>query len=145
MGTRIIRTVDRLLAMVEPLTDDQARWTPSIPGWNSLAVIVTHVLANLEENVCAVIGGETVTRFREDEFYSPINSAVGLVEAWRALRPRIAATIDSLESVDMPAERSHPRRGAVSVREALMVVMAHAALHEGHAEMTWDFLLTIPQ
>ena len=140
---RIVRTVDRLVALSVSLTDELVCTPPPIAASNSLAVIVTHVLANLEENVCAVIDGEAVTRFRDDEFTTPIKTAVEIEDAWKTLRPRVEAAIAGLAAEDMAADRNHPRRGAVSVREVLMVVMAHAALHEGHAEVTRDYLLAM--
>ncbi|MCB0140064.1 MAG: DUF664 domain-containing protein, partial [Caldilineaceae bacterium] len=35
---------------------------------------------------------------------------------------------------------THPRRGQMSGRAILMVVMRHAAEHMGHAELTRDLL-----
>lgn len=138
---RIGRAIDRVVAATDTLTPAQVSWQPTLTGWNSLSGIVAHVLANAEENICGVIGGEITERDRESEFAPSGDSAAQLVARWQRLRPRLDSRIGSLTAEDLGAARVHPRRGQITVREVLIVVVGHVGLHEGHAELTRDYVL----
>ncbi len=138
---RILRAIDRVVGSMDLLTAEQIAWRPPIAGWNSMAAIVRHLLGNVEQNICGVIGGEAVNRAREAEFEPTIETAAELRAAWGALRPRVSAAILGLGVSEMVARRKHSWRGEISIREILLVVVAHVGQHEGHAELTRDVLI----
>ena len=138
---RILRAIDRVVGSMDLLTAAQITWVPPVPGWNSMAAIVTHLLGNVEQNICGVIGGEPVERDREAEFTPHIETAAELREQWAELRGRVAVVIGALTVAEMGELRKHSWRGEITVREVLLIVVAHVGQHEGHAQMTRDYLL----
>lgn len=140
-ASRLLRAMDRLVGTMDLLTPEQVAWQPPIPGWNSMATIVFHMTENLRENILGVVGGEERTRDREAEFREHLEAPAELREGWQALRPRAKAVLSRLSARDLDATRAHPRRGEITVREILLVMIAHVGQHEGHAQMTRDFLL----
>lgn len=138
---RITRAIGRVIASVDLLTAEQVLWQPPIAGWNNMAAILWHLLANVEDNICGVIGGDEMARHRDEEFDPPIETAGQLRDRWFALEPRVRAVLANLGADEMGATRKHRWRGEITVREVLMVVVAHVGQHEGHAQMTRDYLL----
>lgn len=135
---KIERCIGRIVdLMVE--CGDQARLAPPVPGANSLVSIVGHVLANVEENICGTVGGEPIERDRESEF-GAIREVSGLREAWATLRPRLREVAASIPSSGLLEPRTHPRRGEITVLEVFLVVLRHMGEHEGHAQLTRDWL-----
>ncbi len=140
IGSKTIREVDRLFACLDGLTADQLNWRPTQENTNSLAVLATHMMGNLQQNIFVVLGGEQDQRDRDAEFRAEGTSAVELQQPWSELKGRIQAKLDGL-SVDMlDQEYDHPRRGRVTGRELLLNAAMHAAEHAGHAELTRDLV-----
>ncbi len=138
---RILRCVDRILSLGDGLTEEQLGEKPDVAGWNSLASIARHVMANAEENILGVAGGQAVLRTREYEFVdNSSRTAAELQEHWRDLRRRLEAYFATLTLEALDDIREHRRRGRVTVLELLLVVLRHAAEHEGHAQMTRDYI-----
>lgn len=138
---RILRCIDRVAALTDGLSDQRVSAVPGIPGWNSLGAISWHVMANAEENLLGIVAGRPVLRDREYEFVDNAQRGrIAIVERWEVLRMDLRLLFDSLTPDRMDYLRFHPRRGQVSVLELLLVVFRHAAEHEGHAQMTRDFV-----
>ncbi len=128
--------VDRIVACLDGLDAEQLDWRPPHPEANSLLVIATHVLANVEENVCEVIGGEAVGRVREEECAAHEGSAEAVRGRWEGLQGRIGATLVRAGPEALERTYQHPRRQGLTGREVLLVAVRHAAEHAGEAELT---------
>ncbi len=136
--------IDRCISRIVEITvecDERAGDVPPVPGANSLASIVSHVLANVAENILGTVGGALISRDRDAEFASTA-SVADLLERWEALRPKLAAVAASIPTSELLAPRRHPRRGEIPVLEVFLVVLRHMGEHEGHAQLTRDWLLT---
>ena len=131
---KVLRTMDRLVATLEGLDRDAAAWRP-IESTNSVAAIVNHALANVEENVLSLIGGAPTGRDRSVEF-DPGVGPTDIVERWTLLRPRVAAQLDALDDASLLSLVTHERRGQLSVAELLLVILRHLGEHEGEAMLT---------
>jgi DinB superfamily len=139
---RILRCIDRIIDLGAGLTDAQLAQMPGVAKWNSLGGIMWHVMANAEENILRVCGGMHVARDREYGFVdNNAHTRLGVSERWSELRSRLEAYFAGLEPADLDGLRTHRRRGQVTVLELLLVVLRHAGEHEGHAQMTRDYLL----
>lgn len=135
---KIERCISRI---VEILVEcgDRAGEAPPVPGANSLATIVSHVLANVAENILGTVGGQAISRDRDAEFASEA-SVTDLLERWEVVRPQLAEVAVAIPSADLFAKRVHPRRGEITVLEVFLVVLRHMGEHEGHAQLTRDWL-----
>lgn len=138
--TRSLRECDRILAALEGLSCEQANWRP-VEGANSIAVLATHMPANIREVLLGVVMGQPVVRDREAEFESGDRDPEALQSSWVALRTEVIAAFEPLPSAALDDLREHPRRGAIPVREILLVVARHAAEHAGQAELTRQLVL----
>jgi hypothetical protein len=69
-------------------------------------------MANAEENILAVLCGETVARDRDAEFAASDASSDDLHRRWNDLKRRIADALATLPAARLDAEMSHPRRPA---------------------------------
>ena len=133
-------TLTLLLACLDGLDPDQLNWRPPVEGGNSVYILAVHTVANVEESVIEVLGGEPVGRIREQEFVAQGASADALHARWAALQPRLRATLAALTPAALAREYRHPRRGPMRGRDVLLRVVRHAAEHLGHAELTRDWL-----
>jgi hypothetical protein len=140
----ITSSLDRLVTLVGELDEAGLNWRPPAPNANSLFALATHTLGNAEENILQTLCGRPGRRRREDEFAARGDSAA-VAERWRALRADLTAAMAALTPTDLDRERAHPRRGALTGREVLLVVARHAAEHLGQAELTRDLLLATRQ
>ncbi len=138
--TRGLRECDRVLAALDGLSREQANWRP-VEGANSIAVLATHMPANIREVLLGVVMGQPVVRDREAEFESGDRDPEALQSSWVALRTEVIAAFEPLSSAALDDLREHPRRGAIPVREILLVVARHAAEHAGQAELTRQLVL----
>jgi uncharacterized damage-inducible protein DinB len=139
----IASSLDRLVALVAGLSADELGWRPPAPDTNSLAILAIHTLGNAEENILGTLAGQTIARDREAEFAPREASAAGIVARWGELRERLHAALLALPPGALDADYPHPRRGAVTGREILIVVARHAAEHLGQAELTRDLLRAV--
>lgn len=119
---------DRALAQI---TD--AEWLP-VPGSNSAAVIVQHLVGNLRSRFSDFLtsDGEKATRRRDQEFEEPRTPAAipALRQEWEAAWGRLFALLDELSPADLL--RSVRIRGeAYSVLAAVQRQVAHYAYHVG--------------
>ena len=137
----IASSLDRMAAIVAELDEAELSWRPSADGANSIRVLAVHTYGNAEENLLGLLGGENVRRDRDAEFLAAAGDGPELEQHWRSLRSRIEPALDGLDAEALDRLYIHPRRGAVSGREVLLVVARHAAEHLGQAELTRDLLL----
>ncbi|MBX3010042.1 MAG: DinB family protein [Caldilineaceae bacterium] len=136
----ITSSVDRLLACLAGLDAAALNWQP-LPTANSLYVLATHLLGNLDETVLGLICGATVVRDREAEFRAQGQDANALQQHWLQLQAQITPHLAQLTVAELDQERIHPRRGVLTGRSILIIVARHAAEHLAHAELTRDLLL----
>ena len=136
----ILRTVDRIIACLDGLGVEELNWRPPAEGANSLYVIATHMVANVEENFVGFVGGRPVKREREQEFVARGSSGRQLQTAWRDVQEQIHIVLRGLPASDLEREIAHPRAGSITVRALLLRIARHSAEHFGHAELTRDLL-----
>ena len=135
----IVGSLDRLVALLDGLSADELDWRPPAPEANSLYTLAIHTLGNAEENLLETLGGQPIGRDRAGEFAARGDEAP-VTARWAALRPRLAETLAALPPGALDSTYQHPRRGAISGRDILLVVARHAAEHLGQAELTRDLL-----
>ncbi|MBK6662618.1 MAG: DinB family protein [Thermoflexaceae bacterium] len=95
--TRGLRECDRVLAALDGLSREQANWRP-VEGANSIAVLATHMPANIREVLLGVVMGQPVVRDREAEFESGDRDPEALQSSWVALRTEVIAAFEPLSS-----------------------------------------------
>ena len=149
---RLFRDIDRIAESLDGLDDEQIAWKP-VPNGSSLIVLITHVVGSAQNTVVQLVGEES-HRDRDSEFLSPwtAQSARGGVEAAKA---RISAAFERLDVRTLDTEHAPPRvsskpltvpsvstasAGPKTSRDFLLQVIAHAAEHAGHAELTRDLV-----
>ena len=149
---RLFRDIDRIAESLDGLDDEQIAWKP-VPNGSSLIVLITHVVGSAQNTVVQLVGEES-HRDRDSEFLAPwtAQSARGGVEAAKA---RISAAFERLDVRTLDTEHASPRvsskpltvpsvstasAGPKTSRDFLLQVIAHAAEHAGHAELTRDLV-----
>ena len=149
---RLFRDIDRVAESLDGLDDAQIAWKPLGTG-SSLIVLITHVVGSAQNTVVQLVGEESL-RDRDSEFLAPwtAQSVRGEVEAAKA---RISAALDRLDLRTLDTEHAPPRTssrpltvpavstqsaGAKTSRDFLLQMIAHAAEHAGHAELTRDLV-----
>ena len=136
------RLFDRLEQSVRGLDERTLNWRPPVAEPNSIFVLGTHILGNAEGWILGIACGQRIPRDRDAEFVSSGSSAAPLLDGAQELLQRIDAALAALPEGALDEERdptqalwgvgtTHP----VSVREAIMHVIEHAALHLGHIDM----------
>jgi uncharacterized damage-inducible protein DinB len=134
-----VGAVDRIVACLNGLTEEDLNWRP-VENANSLFVLATHTMANVEENILGILCGQTVKRERDEEFKAQGAEAGPLAQRWRDLKERASSCLARLGPSELDREYDHRRRGRVTGREQLVVVACHAIEHRGQAELTRDLL-----
>ncbi len=132
----IVGSLDRLIATLGGLDAEGLNWRPAGEGTNSLSIVATHLLANIQENVLVALHDRVTDRDRESEFRTVVPSADALQQRWRELREQAQASIAALHDDDLDALHEHPRAGSITGRRILVGVACHAAEHLGEAELT---------
>jgi uncharacterized damage-inducible protein DinB len=132
-------SVDRIVACLDGLDEKDLNWKP-LENANSLYVLASHTMTNLEENLIGVLGGAQSFRAREEDFKVSGGSAQPLQQRWRELNENVSSRLGQLSDDAMCKEFTHPRRGKVKGRDVFIVVARHAAEHMGQAELTRDLL-----
>ena len=140
--------VKRVCACLEGLTEAQLNWRPPIDGANSAYVVATHTLGNARAWVLGIACGHPIERDRPAEFRASGRDATDLTAQARQLSDDIAAALAALPSSDLDRRLVPPRSlwgegepWEISVREALLYVVEHAALHLGQLQITRDLAL----
>jgi uncharacterized damage-inducible protein DinB len=136
----ITESVDRILASMEGLAAEDFNRRPVINA-NSLYVLATHTMGNIEHNILRVLGGGPGERDQDAEFAAHGESADTLIAYWADLQARINVALETLPADVLERRYQFGQRGEVSGLELLVRVTRHAAEHCGHAELTRDMLL----
>jgi hypothetical protein len=137
----IRRSVDRILACLNGLNEEELNWYP-LPSANSLYVLATHAMANVESNILGVLCGLEILRNRDDEFKAKGTSSETLFNKWHELQKRISTNLSNLPPDALNQEYKHPRLGMITGRYHFIVIARHMAEHVGHSELTRDLLFT---
>ena len=140
LGHKLFEQVDRIFACVDGASDDELNWRPTSENTNTLAVLATHIMGNLQQNIFVVLLGGEDHRDRDAEFQVEGASAAILMQQWTDLRSRIEGALNTMPGDILDREYDHPRRGRSSGRELLLNAALHAAEHAGHAELTRDLI-----
>ncbi|MET0849756.1 MAG: DinB family protein [Candidatus Rokuibacteriota bacterium] len=132
----IFNTIDSIVGALDGLSADQLNWRPDAPDTNSLYAIATHVLGNAEENLLGTLCGQRHARHYATEFTAAAPTPDAIRARWAELRQRVATSLAALTPADLESRRQHPRRGAITGRDVLVVVARHAAEHWGEVQLT---------
>ena len=132
------RSLARLRACVEGLTPEQLNWRPPATDANSIAVLATHTMGNLRQNVLGVACGLPDDRDRDAEFVSRADDAAALVKQAEHLYGEIEAALADLPKEELETHVEHPHRGPTMKRQALLVAARHSVEHIGQMELTRD-------
>lgn len=137
----IVSSIDGLLQCLDGLDEEQLNWRPPAPNTNSLYALAVHTLGNAEESLLFTLCGQPGQRDREQEFLAKGISGNEMVIYWQELRQRVQSALLNLSSDALEHEVIHPRLGAITGRDVLIIVAMHAAEHRGQAELTRDLVL----
>ena len=141
-GDTILRRVDQIVDTLQGLEQDEIESPPPVPEANSLTVLAVHTMANVEENLLEILGGQSVGRDRDSEFRAKGKSALEIKQDWEKLRERLTTFIDSVTPEMLDGEYEHYRRGRITGRKVFLAAATHASEHVGHAELTRDWLVS---
>ena len=147
--SRQIRSIlERVCACLDGLSEAQLNWRPPIDGANSVYVVATHTLGNARAFVLGIACGRPLERDRPAEFRASGRDASGLTAQARRLADDIEAALAGLSASDLdrrllppPSLWGEGEPWEISVREALLYVVEHAALHLGQLQITRDLAL----
>lgn len=140
--------LDGLCDTLDGLGEEALNWRPSPPGANSIYVLAAHTLGNAEAWVLGIACGQPIVRDRPAEFAAGGPDPSGLIAKARELGRQFDDALGLLpQKVLDEIRQPHPSlfgEGTprpVSVRQALMVAIEHAAHHVGHIDITRDMAL----
>lgn len=136
----ICNSGDRLVKVLDGLSEQGLDWRPPAEGANSIRAIVGHALGTADGYVLGMACGQQVHPEDWEIWSAPSGSADPLRQRWQDLRERIQTAVTALSSSDLDEPREHPRMGTIPRRELLLMVTRHTAEHIGHAELTRDLL-----
>ena len=145
---KLTNLLEALADAIEGLDEAQLNWQPAVPESNSIYVIASHILGNLEAWALGIACEQAVERDRAAEFRAAGPNAEPLVAQSRELSRRIDEALSALAASDLDVVRepSAALRGVgtpepLTVREALMVTFEHGTKHLGHLDITRDLAL----
>ena len=128
----------RLRACVDGLTPEQLNWRPPANDANSIAVLATHTMGNMRQNVLGVACGLPDDRDRAAEFASRADDHAELAKRAEDLYGEIEAALADLPQAKLDEHIEHPHRGPTTRRQALLVAARHSVEHIGQMELTRD-------
>jgi len=121
---------------LEQLPEEGMDWSPG-PEMNSISVLITHLTGAERFWVGDVIKGDSSNRDRDAEFQVRGVDKNALRQRLRETEAYLTSTFETLQLSDLDATRTHPKRGyEVSVASSLLHALEHAAVHQGHIQMT---------
>ena len=132
----IEHSVGQIMGALDGLDAEELNWRPPGEETNSLFVLATHIVGAIDETLLGVLCGQPWSRDRDSEFVASDATAGAPVERWEALRAELAERLAALSEEELAGQRRHPRRGELSGRDLLIMIVQHAAEHAGHAELT---------
>jgi uncharacterized damage-inducible protein DinB len=119
---------DNTFKRIEGFNDRQINWTPHA-GYNSIGVILKHMLGAEKFWIGEKIGGTPVHRNRDDEFRGPISM--------QELQQRRTETSRmTMQSLDKVADQDLSKKIATArdekpLEEYLMWIIGHMSQHQG--------------
>ena len=128
---------ERSRAVVRKLGDDGVRWKPAMPDTSSAAQLISHMFGGERSAVHGRIGGEAVTRDRDQEFSNPVSTVEGLlkvIDEAEAGTKRVLAN-ETAQSLARELPANQPGT-TTTAQKTLVHVVAHQAEHLGHMELT---------
>jgi hypothetical protein len=127
---RFKEAFERALKAISQLDDRQLWLRPSSQS-NSVGIILQHLIGNLNQWICAGVGGADFQRNRPEEFRdNPGRPKDELIKIFRSL----GGTVEDVISRVPPESLLAPRRiqnSEVTVLSALYKALAHFEFHEG--------------
>jgi uncharacterized damage-inducible protein DinB len=118
----------------------------ALPETNTLFALATHLVGSGEFWVLALAGGRTIARDREAEFHASgtLAELVTRYERWIADLHEVLDTLpdEVMERIATPPSTYMPRTPdqVMTVRDCLLHAVEHAALHQGHIQLTCQLL-----
>lgn len=138
------------LQSLEGLSTDQLNQHLSLPETNTLFAIAAHLIGATEFWTVHAAMGKPVVRDRDAEFTAN-GSLDDLKARYGEALPRIRAAISDLDGDDLTNPCAGERRVAwrsdpqtMTIADCLLHAVEHAALHQGHIQMTRQMLLEPP-
>lgn len=135
------------LQSLQGLTTADLNQNLSLPETNTLFAIATHLIGATEFWTVHVAVGKPVVRDRDAEFTAN-GSYDDLKARYDEVLPRIRAAISDLSGDDLTQPCAGDRRvgwrpepETMTVADCLLHAVEHAALHQGHIQMTRQMLL----
>jgi hypothetical protein len=140
--------LERVCACLKGLTEAQLNWRPPIDESNSVYVIAAHTLGCARAWVLGIACGQPVERDRPAEFRASGHDAADLAAQARRLSDDMGGALAALSPAALHQRLVPPQSlwgegepEEISVREALVSMVWHTALHLGQLEITRDLAL----
>jgi len=133
------RIVRNAMAQFRDISDTDLNRPLELPESNTALVLATHLIGSVEYWVLQQAGGQDVHRERSAEFRATGTAAelVTRYERWLTAMQQLFQTLPE-DRLDQPAGVSYDE--PITVRDALLHAVEHAALHQGHLELTRQLL-----
>ncbi|HZO70667.1 MAG TPA: DinB family protein [Ktedonobacteraceae bacterium] len=133
------RIVRNAMAQFRDIADVDLNRPLELPESNTALVLATHLIGSAEYWVLQLAGGQDVHRERSAEFRATGTAAelVARYERWLTAMQQLLQTLPQ-ERLDQPANVHDGE--PMTVRDALLHTVEHAALHQGHLELTRQLL-----
>ena len=118
----------------------------TLPETNTLFALATHLVGAGEFWVLALAGGRTIVRDRPAEFHATgtLAELVTRYERWIADTHEVLDALpdETMEQIAHPPASFQPRipDRPMTVRDCLLHAVEHAALHQGHIQLTCQVL-----
>jgi hypothetical protein len=148
LSSQIRSILDRVCASLDGLTEPQLNWRPPLAGANSAYAIAAHTLGNARAWVLGIACGQPIGRDRPAEFRASGRDAAALLADAQRLSREIETATAALVPADLDRRLVPPavlwgegEPSEISVRDALLQVVEHAALHLGQIQITRDLAL----
>ncbi len=136
-----------VLAQLRTVPEQLLNQPLTLPETNTLFALATHLVGAGEDWVLSKVGGRTIVRDRPAEFHA-IGTLAELEIRYERWIADVHEVLDSLPNQEMDrVVQAHPsflvRTSSnlpATVRDCLLHVAAHSALHQGHIQLTCQFL-----
>jgi uncharacterized damage-inducible protein DinB len=138
---RIAILREKVSDLVAAAPDEALNWLPGegeVPyGFNSLAVLATHIAGTEHYWISEVIGKRPSVRDREAEFAAKASNNQPLLQMLELTGKETLEILSGLsdEDLDTLVEVDSEK---ISIRWCLMQVASHTALHLGHMQVTFQ-------
>jgi hypothetical protein len=148
LSNQIRSILRRVCASLEGLSEAQLNWRPPVAGANSAYAIAAHTFGNARAWVLGIACGQPMGRDRPAEFQASGRDAAGFIADAALLSEEVESALSRLTSSDLDRRLVPPavlwgegEPQEISVRDALLQVVEHAALHLGQLQITRDLAL----